>query len=427
MPVYTVTQVANQVKDTVEADRVLADLYVTGEVSNLSRSAAGHCYFTLKDAESQLRCVMFRDGIGAEHLDNGAAITAHGRISFYQTRGDLQLYPDLVQPEGVGELYMEFLRVKAKLEREGLFDEARKRPLPPFPKRIAVVTSRAGAVLHDIQNIISRRYPIAELLFLHTPVQGEQAAEGIIAAFQTLSLEPDVDVVILARGGGSLEEMSAFNHEAVARAIHGSHAPVVSAVGHETDYTIADYVADVRAPTPSVAAELVAPDVLDLKLRLSEQRRAMGSEVLRHLGQSRDTLRYTASRLERLAPDLAAQRQRIDELTRAALALIRRETALIREQVQGRSLQLRSLHPRNTLSRGYALVERTADGHTVSRVADVSPDDGIAVQVSDGSFEGQVLDGPVGSSRPGKRRAQPAPPLRAKRRAVPTEQRPLWE
>ena len=418
MPVYTVTQVARYVRDTVEADQILADLYVTGEVSNFSRAASGHCYFTLKDSDSQLRCVAFRETTGAELLDNGVAVTAHGRISFYQARGDLQFYPDQVQPEGVGELYMEFLRLREKLEGEGLFDESRKRPLPAFPRRIAVVTSRAGAVLHDIQNIISRRYPIVELLFLHTPVQGDQAAEGIISAFKTLGLEKDVDLVILARGGGSLEEMWAFNQEAVARAIHASHVPVVTAVGHETDTTIADYVADVRAPTPSAAAELVVPEMRDLKLRLVEHRRALGSQIMQHLGLHQDTLKHTLARLERLTPDLTTYRQRIDELTRAALALLQRQTLVMREQVHSRGLQLGSLHPRSTLSRGYALVERTADGHPVSRVADVNPGDGIGVQVSDGSFQGQVL---------GKRTAPLRTPRRAKRGGPPVEQKPLWE
>ena len=419
MPVYSVTQVAKYVKDTVEADRVLADLLVTGEVSNFSRATSGHCYFTLKDGESQLRCVAFRDAAqGAELLENGTAITAHGRISFYQARGDLQFYADLVQPEGVGELYMEFLRLREKLEGEGLFDESRKRPLPAFPRRIALVTSRTGAVFHDIQNVISRRYPIVELLFLHTPVQGDQAAEGIISAFKTLALEKDVDLVILARGGGSLEEMSAFNDEAVARAIHASHAPVVSAVGHETDTTIADYVADVRAPTPSAAAELVVPDIRELKLRLSEQHRALGSEIMTHLGERQDSLKHTVATLERLTPDLATSRQRIDELTRAALAVLQRETVVMREQVHGRGMQLGSLHPGNTLSRGYALVQRTADGRPVSRVADVGPGDGIGVRVSDGSFQGQVL---------GSRAAPLRTPRRAKRRIAPVEQKPLWE
>ncbi|MBF8299380.1 MAG: exodeoxyribonuclease large subunit, partial [Dehalococcoidia bacterium] len=184
VPVFTVSQVAKYVKFTVDSDRVLGNLYVTGEVTNFSHASSGHCYFTLKDGDSQLRCVKFRDDPGEEHLANGAAVTTHGRMTFYPARGELQYYVDLVQPEGVGEIHMDFLRVKAKLEAEGLFDLGRKRRLPQFPTRIGIVTSLAGAVVHDIQQILSRRYPLVELLLIHTPVQGEQAPAGIIAALK---------------------------------------------------------------------------------------------------------------------------------------------------------------------------------------------------------------------------------------------------
>ena len=418
MPIYTVSQVALYVRDVVDSDRLLADLYITGEVSNLSRAATGHCYFTLKDGESQLRCVMWRDAQGVELLQSGEAIVAHGRCRFYQARGDLQFYPDFVQPEGVGELHLEFLRVKAKLEDEGLFDDSRKRPLPPFPKRIAVITSRTGAVLHDIQSVLSRRYPLVELLFLHTPVQGEQAPEGIISALRTVNLQKELDMVILARGGGSLEELWAFNREDVARAVHASRVPVVSAVGHETDYTIIDYVADLRAPTPSAAAELAVPDMRALEQRTQELRRSLSSTLLNSLGLQREEVRYLQARLERLAPDVVSRRQRIDELIRAATAAVGRQASLIREQLHGRELQLISMHPGNTLSRGYALVQRLADGRQVSRVGHVEPGDGIAVQVSDGAFRGQVLGGAPDT---------PRPKGRPRRRAVAAQQRSLWE
>lgn len=418
MPVFTVSQVARYLKSTMEGDRLLSDLYVTGEVSNVSRSTAGHCYFSLKDGESQLRCIMFRDGLGMALLENGAAVTAHGRVSFYQARGDLQYYTDIVQPEGVGELYMEFLRVKAKLEAEGLFDEARKRPLPPFPRRIAVVTSRTGAVLHDIQNVIARRYPLVELLFLHTPVQGTAATEGIITAFQTLNLQDGIDLVILARGGGSLEELGAFNTEEVARAIHGSRAPVVSAVGHQTDFTIADLVADVRAPTPSAAAELAVPDLRQVRQRIAQSQRTLGQLAAALLASAVQGVRHSAVRLQQLTPDLASHRQRVDELTRTASAVIVREMALRREHVRARELQLGSLHPGDTLRRGYALVERLADRAPVAKTSDVSPGDGIAVRVSDGSFTGTVAGQPA---------AAPAAVARSRRKGAPKEQARLWE
>ncbi len=414
MSFYTVSQITQYLRELLDSDTFLGDLYITGEVSNLSKSSAGHYYFTLKDSESQLRCVMFRPALGAEGLDNGASVTAHGRIGIYAARGEVQFVADLVQPQGVGELHMKFLRLKAKLEEEGLFDPSRKRRLPEFPKRIAVVTSRTGAVFHDIQNIIGRRWPLAELALAHTPVQGPEAPANIVAALRAVNQAPGIDVVILARGGGSLEELWAFNEESVARAVHGSRVPVVSAVGHETDFTICDFVADVRAPTPSAAAELVAPDQAVLRrrvLELGEAARGLALDALRRL---REEVRHAATRLSHLAPDTATPRQRVDELTRAAGAVLARDLALHRERVRGLALQLGALQPQGTLARGYALIERRADGRLVSRVADVQPGDAIGVRVSDGRFEGQVTGADVSIPAPtpaaaGRRRARNPP------------------
>ncbi len=407
MSIYKVSQVAKYVKEYVERDRFLADLYLSGEVSNLSKSALGHYYFTLKDGDAQLRCVMFKPAIGAEALTHGAAVVAHGRVSFYQQRGDLQFYADLVQPEGVGELHMEFLRLKAKLEEEGLFDATRKRSLPAFPKRIAVITSRTGAVWHDIQKIIGRRYPLVELVLIHSAVQGDQAPGDIVAAFKAVNRTPGFDVVILARGGGSMEELWAFNDEKVARAIHACKAPVVSAVGHETDFTIADYVADLRAPTPSAAAEIVVPDRRELKERVRNFEEILYEALAAQIQGARDHVRNIELRLTRLAPDVAARRQRVDEMTRAAAAVMRREFSLWREQLKGKVTQLGALHPGNTLSRGYALVEQAADGSLVTKTAQVKPGDALYVQVTDGKFATQVAGNgakpPAQATRRGKK------------------------
>ncbi|MEE8442177.1 MAG: exodeoxyribonuclease VII large subunit, partial [Dehalococcoidia bacterium] len=246
MSVYTVTQVTTYLKDSLDRDAFLADLWVSGEISNLSRSSAGNLYFTVKDAESQMRCVMFRSGRGGDMLTDGAAAIVHGRVSLYPVRGEVQIYVDLVQPEGTGALHLEFERLKARLEEEGLFDPTRKRPLPAFPKKVGVATSPTGAVFHDICNVIERRFPLAEVVLSPTLVQGELAAPNIIAALQALNELGDIDVIIVARGGGSIEELWPFNEENVARAIYGSHVPVISGVGHETDTTISDLVADLR-------------------------------------------------------------------------------------------------------------------------------------------------------------------------------------
>jgi exodeoxyribonuclease VII large subunit len=368
MQVYSVSQVTGYLRERLEADSMLADLWISGEVSNLSESAAGHLYFTLKDEASQLRCVFFRPR-PAISLENGTAVVAHGRVSLYEVSGTLQFYVDLVQPAGVGILHLEFERLKAKLEEEGLFEPARKRALPPFPQRIGVVTSPTGAVFYDIANIIGRRYPLVELVLSPTPVQGDGAAEGIVQALEALNDTGGIDLVILARGGGSLEELWAFNEEKVARAIYASKAPVVSGVGHDTDYTIADFVADLRAPTPSAAAEQAVPHRSELEARIQSCQRAMVTSLSRMLD------RY---------------RQRIDELTRVASMHLGNLLTISREKLRGRELELASLSPLATLRRGYALVQHSATGEVISHIAQVERGDAIDIKVSDGQFKGRV-------------------------------------
>jgi exodeoxyribonuclease VII large subunit len=388
MEVYSVSRITTYLRELLETDPHLGDIWVSGEVSNLTRSTAGHLYFTLKDADSQLRCVFFRGATLqpdlASMVESGAQVVAHGRISLYEVRGDLQFYVDFVQPEGVGELAMEFERLKARLEQEGLFEQSRKRPLPPFPERIGVVTSPTGAVFHDICAILARRWPLAEIVLAPSGVQGIEAVRGIVAGIAALNDAPGMDVIIVARGGGSMEELWAFNEEAVARAIYASHAPVVSAVGHETDYTIADYVADVRAPTPSTAAELVAPDRRTVATTIVARRAALSTAVRLCLDEGVGCLRGALGRMEHCAPPIDRDRQRVDDALRVAGALVDTALAHSREHVGGFLLQLRSLHPQATLARGYALVEK--DGVAVRSVRDVKSGDAIDVRVSDGAF-----------------------------------------
>ncbi len=368
MQLYSVSHVIRYLREVLEADSLLTDIWVSGEVSNLRESAAGHLYFTLKDETSQLRCVFFRPKL-AITLENGAAVITHGHISIYEVSGALQLYVDLVQLEGVGILHLEFERLKAKLEEEGLFEPVRKRSLPLFPKRIGVVTSPTGAVFYDIASIIGRRYPLVELVLSPTLVQGDGAVDGIVQALQALNDMEDIDVVILARGGGSLEDLWAFNDEKVARAIYASKAPVISGVGHDTDFTIADFVADVRAPTPSAAAELAVPDYAELEAHIQSLTKTLLIDVTRYLD------RY---------------RQRTDELTRAASVYLGNALAISREKLRGRELELASLSPLATLSRGYALVQHSATGEVVSHIDQVQRGDAIDIKVSDGQFKGRV-------------------------------------
>ena len=265
---YTVNQVTTYIRESFESDILLSDLYVSGEISNLRRSASGHAYFPLKDDSALLNCVMFRGQQGSDVLEDGSAVSTHGRISFYEPRGSTDFIVDLVMPEGTGALSLEFEKLRAQLELEGLFDESRKRSLPEFPTVIGVVTSVSGAVLHDITTVITRRYPLVDILVSPTLVQGDSAPENIVQAINDLNVDGRSDVIVVARGGGSLEELWAFNDERVVRSIYGSKIPVVSAIGHETDFTISDFVADLRAPTPSAAAEMIVPNVTNLKRHL---------------------------------------------------------------------------------------------------------------------------------------------------------------
>ncbi|MEX2246411.1 MAG: exodeoxyribonuclease VII large subunit [Dehalococcoidia bacterium] len=416
MQVYAVHEITTYLRELFDSDPLLGDIWVAGEVSNVNRPASGHVYFTMKDGNAQLRAVFFArrgapGGATAENVQNGHAVVAHGQISLYEQRGDLQLYVDFVQPEGIGALQMEFERRKAKLSAEGLFDIARKRPLPRFPRRIGVVTSPSGAVFHDICHVLERRWPLAEVVLAPAPVQGPEAVAGVIGGIEQLNRVGDIAVLIVARGGGSIEELWAFNEEPLARSIFGSTVPVVSAVGHETDTTIADLVADVRAPTPSAAAEIVAPDRLAVSVHLGITVATAESELRRSIEGGRTAVLACAQRMDHQAPDVDRQRQRIDDFTRRAGESAARAQGERAHAVGGCVWRLRALDPFATLDRGYAVVQRGT--HVIARVGEAKPGEALDVRVSDGSF-GVHVDG---AASPQRRR--PA-------RSVPDAQAPLF-
>ena len=387
--VYTVSQVATYLKDLLEADPSLSDLWVRGEVSNHVRAGSGHHYFTLRDAEGAMRCVQFKPARGAEFLQDGAEVLAHGRVSIYAVRGDLQFYVDMVKPEGVGALQQAFEELRRQLDSEGLFGVARKRELPPFPKRIGVVTSPTGAVIQDITNVLQRRYPLAELVLAPTAVQGDAAAPGIVGAIGALNLDPGIDVIIVARGGGSLEDLWAFNEEIVARAIFGSEIPVVSGVGHETDITIADLVADVRAPTPSAAAEIVVPDRRELASAVAGFANRLSDRASRQVTDHRMRLEQAVDRLAVLAPETGHPRQRVDELLKAAGQALGQSLAIHRERLRSLELQLSALDPSAILSRGYAVV-RGEDGSIVSSVTQLAEGHSFDLTLADGEVSAEA-------------------------------------
>lgn len=395
---WTVSELTRHIRVVLEADPALQDLWVEGEVSNVGRPASGHIYFTLKDRGASLRCVMWRSVAARQvyQLQDGDAVEVHGSISVYDAGGAYQLYVDRVRPAGQGALFQEFLRLKARLEEEGLFDETRKKPLPAWPRRVGIVTSPSGAALRDMLNTLRRRYPVVEVVLAGAAVQGEQAPPELVAGLKTLhGLQPRPEVIIIGRGGGSIEDLWAFNDERVARAIADCEIPVISGVGHETDFTIADFVADLRAPTPTAAAELATPDQASLREYLAEcQARLQGSASL-SLAASRQALQAAARQLDRSSPqaEIRVRRQQIDEMDRRMSSQVRHRLAFFRLQQQAAGQKLRTLNPEAVLKRGYAVVRNT-QGKVVRSVIQVQTGDRLQVRVSDGTFDASVEGNP---------------------------------
>ena len=412
MPVYTVSQVTTHIRQTFEIDDLLNDLWVVGEVSNLRVSSSGHSYFSVKDDQSLLNCVMFRGQPGSEILTNGGAVSAHGRISFYAPRGSTDFMVDLAMPEGVGELSLELERLRLRLESEGLFEASRKRELPRFPKVVGVVTSPAGAVFHDITNVIGRRYPLAEVVLSATPVQGSDVAPVIAAALERLDRAGQADVIIIARGGGSLEDLWPFNEEVVARAIYACRTPVVSAIGHETDFTISDQVADVRAPTPSAAAELVVPDREELMRQIADIADQSHRAVLYALENHRALVSGMLRRMESGLPNLEVWRRRVDDIGRVVQTGAAATIALAGSRIQGLQDQMRALDPKATLARGFSVVENLSSGQVVSRISHVASGDDLAITVADGVVPATASlgAGTETPTKPARKKRKPSTP-----------------
>jgi len=389
---WTVSRLTAYIRNLIETDAVLQDVTVTGEISNLSRPASGHVYFTLKDANSSLKCVMWKTGAARLRmvLQDGMAVEVHGRLGIYEVSGQYQLYVDQIKPVGEGALYQEFIRLKAMLEAEGLFDPARKRPIPSLPKCIGIVTSATGAALRDMLNTLRRRLPLAEVILAPSPVQGSEAPPALVNSLESLNrLNPDV--ILIARGGGSIEDLWAFNDERVVRAVAASQAPVICGVGHETDFTLCDFAADLRAPTPTAAAELATQTTLDdLRDDLSAQEAHLASLTLGLLADQQAWISSLAARLRYVSPERQIQSaaQRVDDLSRRALSALTHRIQLQASRVEGMSSRLQALNPASILSRGYAIVTRQADGRVVGRVADAQG--ALKVRVSDGEFAARV-------------------------------------
>lgn len=401
---WTPSELNRHVRQLLEGDYRLQDLWVAGEISNLSQPASGHLYFNLTDGSANLRCVMWRsEAQGLARLpESGDSVEVHGHLSVYEAGGQYQLYADRFRPAGKGELYQEFDRLKRKLEAEGLFDPQRKRPLPRRPKRLGVVTSPSGAALRDVLHVLARRYPLVEVLLSPTPVQGEAAPDGIAQALAALNDYGACDVVLLVRGGGSMEDLWVFNTETVVRAVAASRAPLVSGIGHETDVMLADFAADVRAPTPSAAAEVATPDRQELAAEVQALARSLGRAWQGRRQALRQQLRESRSALAALAPQarLASARQRVDELASRAIVNLRHALELRAAGLAALTQTLQAISPLQVLGRGYALVRLAADGTLVRSLGQLSPRAGLDVQISDGTFAAEVIEIPAGSSEP---------------------------
>ncbi len=431
--VYTPSELNREVRLHMEMG--FPRLLLEGEISNLSRPASGHLYFTLKDDKAQVRCAMFRSAAvrSRESLENGRQVLARGRISLYEPRGDYQMIVEQVQEAGEGELQRRFEELKRKLDKEGLFDPSLKRPVPPYPRRIAVLTSPRGAAVRDILHVLERRWPLAAVRLYPILVQGPEAPAQICSAIEAANRHAWAEVLILGRGGGSLEDLAAFNQEAVARAIRASEIPLISAVGHETDFSICDFVADLRAPTPSAAAELATPDQavlreafrrnsrqLTARMRDRLQRDSQRSDHLAHrlqrchpsirlsdqsqrlwrLSEALQRAMHQAQRMRRLRlenssrrlaahrPDrqLAVMDQRLDSarrtLTRVGLNAVRTRREKLRELAR----TLQAVSPLDVIARGYAVVTLRDSGTVISSATQVTPGDRIEAQLSDGKL-----------------------------------------
>ena len=418
--VYSVGQVAAYLKDKLESDALLSRLSVQGEIANLRTiPSSGHSYFSLRDDRggATLRCVMFKGRSGQQHLDNGAAILASGSFTFYAPGGEANLQVSAVVPVGAGALALELERLRQQLEKEGLFDPSRKRPLPPFPRIIGVVTSPSGAVWQDIRNVVRRRYPLAELRLAPAAVQGDAAAAQIAHAISRLNDESLADVIIVARGGGSLEDLWCFNSESVARAIFASGIPLISAVGHETDHTIADDVADRRAPTPSAAAELATPDRIQLLHRVRAGRQQAAYALQAVIGRQRNHTALLQQRLARRIPDIGARRRQVDDLQSRAQEQVLRTADRSRRNVALLTAQLTALEPAATLRRGYAVVHHAVDGRAIIRPEQAYAGEPLRITLAGGNLDAvagrQSPANPPAANSPTAaiRDARPTPPV----------------
>lgn len=393
--IMTVKALNSYLRELLETDEVLRDIWVKGEISNFTRASSGHLYFTLKDADAQVKCVMWKGSTFGLRFDprEGMAVEVHGSMSIYSATGQVQLYVSEMRQAGQGQLYAEFLKLKAKLQAAGLFDK--KKPLPRFPRHIGIVSSATGAALQDMLHALDRRLPTARVTIAPSTVQGADAPASIIRALNALNRIEDLDVILLGRGGGSIEDLWCFNDEALAYTIFNSRVPVISGVGHETDFTIADFVADLRAPTPTAAAELASPvTVDDLLQNLADRSTRLEQSLSAIFTIHQQKFQLAQSALERVSPRQRIYNtlQRQDELFARLDRAMTAQLQNLELRLEKESAHLKALSPMAVLARGYAIISDPATGKVVKHIAQIEPTLPIRVQILDGTFYAEVTD-----------------------------------
>ena len=384
--IATVSQINGYVKKILDHNIILNNVWIKGEISNFKHHYSGHLYITLKDEGGVLKAVMFRSSAQTLNFEpsDGMKVLARGRISVYEAGGAYQLYIEEMIPDGVGELYIAYEQLKKQLEEEGLFAPEHKKPIPQFPKRVGVVTASTGAAVRDIINVITRRYPMAEIVIYPAQVQGTGAAQSVVRAIEYFNATKEVDTLIVGRGGGSIEDLWAFNEEITARAIYASEIPIISAVGHETDFTIADFVADLRAPTPSAAAEIAVPSMIELRNRINTDRNRISQNVVGRIESSRLLLKRFKMRTPKDRID--DYNLKLDSLLKSMGNSLKMKTMTLRKQFSEQTAKLDALSPLQTLSRGYS-IPTTEDGTVIRSAEEMKKGMEFTLRLKDGSRE----------------------------------------
>ena len=391
--IFSVSEITGHIKNILKGDKELEDFYLRGEISTPKQYPSGHTYFTLKDEKSQIKCILFKRNVEniKFNLEHGMKVIIRGSIDVYEPRGDYSVIIEDIQPDGIGALNLAFIQLKNKLEKQGLFLNEHKKQLPQFPKTIGLITSLSGAVMHDVLNVLKRRYPLVKVLIVPTPVQGKEATNSIVNAITLINQrEYDIDIIILARGGGSLEDLWCFNEESVARAIYQSRVPLISAIGHETDFTIADFVADYRAPTPSAAAEKAVPDINELKKLTTNFNERILNAIAHLIKSNKSLLDQIANRpiFRKPLEVIHTYYQKIDSFEFMLQTKISQNISLKRKNLEILDSKLSALNPKAILERGYSIVMQ--NNKIIKNADEVKIDSNINVVLYKGEIEAKV-------------------------------------